>query len=417
MQPPLRLTGLAASRLRLGERADRAVRIAAFFTHSDTVADAAVDALAQLPSAEGRELMTRALDSGIAAVPDAPDALVALFRQVEHVPFWVDFERCKRGGEAFFRAGALGGIALGFGALARAYCSAGGNKPLTFTRDLIDRAPQRIAETAAYVRAVSQPDGLRRGQPGFRASVQVRLLHARVRMGLLRSPRWRAEDWGVPINQADTAMTALLFSHGLAEGVRRLGGRMSDRAEGDLIHLWRYAGYLLGVDEELLCTSVEDARLMADLVDAIDGGPDEDSRKLIMAMLTPESFEAKIKDPAVAKHVREIYIAACRALIGDAHADRIGLPAWSGHNLAFKHLLRPAIRAVGRVAAFVPGSSERFARMGHAYWESFTKAADSTRQRQSGGRARWRAEIRDSIRRLRHASIRSGRLAPACGRR
>jgi hypothetical protein len=373
MPYPARLKGLSASRLRFGDRADR---IAAFFMRSDTLADAAVRELAELPIEQVRELMSRATTHGIDSVADAPHALIALFRQVEHVPFWVDFERCKRGGEAFFRAGALGGIALGFGGLARAYCSAGGNKPLTFTRDLIDRAPQRIAETAAYVRAVSQPDGLRRGRDGFRASVEVRLLHARVRMGLSRSPRWRSDQWGLPINQADTAITALLFSHGLAEGVRRLGGQVSERAEADLIHLWRYAGYLLGVNEELLCTSLEDARYMADLIDAIDGGPDEDSRKLIMAMLTPESFEAKIKDPAVAKHVREIYVAACRALIGDAHADHIGLPAWSGHNLAFKHVLRPAIRAVGRVAAFVPGSSERFARMGRAYWESFTSVAD-----------------------------------------
>lgn len=373
MAHPSRLQGLSAARARFGDRADR---IAAFFMRSDTLADAAVIALSALPSAQGRELLARALASGIDAVPEAPAALGALFRQVEHVPFWVDYERCKRGGEAFFRAGALGGIALGFGGLARAYCSAGGNKPLTFTRDLIDRAPQRIAETAAYVRAVSQPDGLRKSGPGFAASVQVRLLHARVRMGLSRSPRWRNDDWGVPINQADTAITALLFSHGLAEGVRRLGGQVSDRAEGDLIHLWRYAGYLLGVDEELLCTSVDDARYMADVIDAIDGGPDDDSRKLIMAMLRPEEFEAKIKDPAMARHVREIYVAACRALIGDAYADRIGLPAWSGHNLAFKHVLRPAIRAVGKVATFVPGSSERFARMGHAYWEAFTRAAD-----------------------------------------
>jgi hypothetical protein len=373
MHYPARLKGLRASRLRFGERADR---MAAFFMRSDSIADGAVAALSKLPAEQGRELMTRALGSGISAVPDAPDELVALFEHVEHVPYWVDFERCKRGGEAFFRSGALGGIALGFGGLARAYCSAGGNKPLTFTRDLIDRAPQRIAETAAYVRAVSQPDGLRRGSAGFRASVEVRLLHARVRTGLSHSPRWRLDEWGVPVNQADTAITALLFSHGLAEGVRRLGGRVGERAEADLIHLWRYAGYLLGVDEELLCTSVDDARYMAELIDALDGGPDEDSRKLIMAMLTPESFEAKIKDPAVAEHVRQIYIAACRALIGDRYADAIGLAASERHNLAFKHLLRPAIRAVGKLATYVPGSGERFERLGHAYWESFTKTAD-----------------------------------------
>jgi hypothetical protein len=151
---------------------------------------------------------------------------------------------------------------------------------------------------------------------------------------------------------------------------------VSERAEGDLIHLWRYAGYLLGVDEELLCTSTSDARHMAELVDTLDGGPDEDSRRLIMAMITPESFEAKIKDREAARHVREIYVAACRALIGDEYANRIGLATSLGHNLAFKHLLRPAIRTVGKLATYVPGSGERFERMGQAYWESFTKTVD-----------------------------------------
>jgi len=111
------------------------------------------------------------------------------------------------------------------------------------------------------------------------------------------------------------------------------------------------------------------------LIDALDGGPDDDSCKLIMTTLRPEEFEAKFKDPAVAKHVRRDLRRGVPRADGDAYAGRIGLQALSAHDLAFKHLLR-AIRAVGRVAAFVPGSSERFARMGHAYWESFTSAAD-----------------------------------------
>jgi hypothetical protein len=372
MQAPSRLLGLDASRRRFGERADR---IAAFFMRSDVLADDAVRALAGLPADEGKALVARAHASGIAAVSDAPPALVKLFEHVEHVPFWVDHERCTRGGEAFFRAGALGGIALGFGALARAYCSAGGNKPLTFTRQLIDRAPQRIAETAAFVRAVSAPDGLRKGNAGLRAAIDVRLLHARVRVGLMRSPRWRSDEWGLPINQADTATTALLFSHGFSEGVRRLGGQVSERAEGDLIHLWRYTGYLLGVDEELLSTSLEEARLLANLVDLIDGGPDDDSRQLIMAMLKPEPFHQAFKNAQVAEGVRAMYFAACRELIGPAYASAIGLSD-GPHDVAFRRVLRPSLRAATKIASKVPGSSSTFERWGQTYWTRFTQNAD-----------------------------------------
>lgn len=367
MTYPSRLTGLETSRREYGEQADR---IAAFFMAGDPLADEAVRALGTLPAARQKALVSRALEQGIDAVPDAPAAVQALFRQVEHVPFWVDFERCNRGGAVFFRKGALAGVALGFGALARAYCSAGGNKPLTFTRELIDRAPQRVAETSHYVRTVSQPEGLRPGRPGFVASIKVRLMHARVRLGLMRSPRWRSEAWGVPINQADMAITALLFSHGMTEGVRRLGGRVTAQEEADQLHLWRYAGYLLGVEEELLCSSAEEARRMAALINAIDAGPDEDSRRLLAAMLAPENFRARLGDPTLASAVRTCYLGACRALLGE-HAEAAGLPP-GRHDIAFRALVRPTLKLISHTVPFMPGSNEKLMGLGHAYWERFS---------------------------------------------
>jgi len=363
---PARLTGIEAARAQYGARADL---IARFFTESDTPGDAAVLALRELPKERAELLLRRALSEGIASVDDAPAELRALFVQLEHVPIWVDPERCRRGGAVFFRCGPLGGLALGFGALARAYCSSGGNKPLALTRALIDEAPKRVSNTGAYVRAVSEPGGLGVGRGGYRASVHVRLMHARVRLGLQADPRWRAAEWGVPINQADMALTALLFSHGFAGFVRKLGLPVSVEEEEDLIHLWRYAGYLMGVREELLCASLAEARWLADIVDRIDAGPDEDSRELLMPLLDRDPRELATTSPQVQQAVRRLFAAACRDMIGDEYADRVGLPR-GPVDLVFRRLLRPTIQALGRTTQRLPGAAERSHRAGERYWSA-----------------------------------------------
>ncbi|HKP64577.1 MAG TPA: oxygenase MpaB family protein [Polyangiales bacterium] len=364
MSYPRRLSGMAAARVRYGVRADR---IAEFFSEGDALADAAVTALRELPGGQARQLLERALQHGIDAVEAPPPALVALFRQLEHVPFWVDHERCTHGGEVFYRCGPFGGMALGFGALARAYCSSGGNKPLTLTGALIDRTPARIANTGNFMCAVSARDGLLLRAPGFCAAVQVRLMHARIRTGLLAKSSWRSDDWGVPINQADTALTALLFSHGFAGFVRKLGVHVSAEEEADLVHLWRYAGYLMGVREELLCATVAEAQQLAEIVDMIDAGPDDDSRRLLEPLLERRPSELAVRSERVGRFVQRLFTAACRDMIGDAFADRVGLPFGPG-DLGFRYVFRPTISLLNRAQRRIPGAAERGMRAGERYW-------------------------------------------------
>jgi ER-bound oxygenase mpaB/B'/Rubber oxygenase, catalytic domain len=364
MPHPQRLIGLDAARARFGDQADR---IAAFFSEGDALADAAVLALDEMSG--GRAVLRRAIEDGIDAVSaaEAPAALVALFRQLEHVPFWVDHERCSRGGRAFVRCGPFGGIALGFGSLARAYCSSGGNKPLAMTGALVETAARRISNTGRFLHAVAARDGLRRGAVGYRHAVHVRLMHARIRVELLRGSEWRVERWGAPINQADMALTALLFSYGFAGFVRKLGVRVTEREAADLLHLWRYGGYLMGVSEELLCATPAEAQRLADLVDMMDSGPDEDSRRLLDALLRREPKELKQRSARVNQLARRVFAAACRDMIGPQFADYVGLPDGPG-DLAFRYLLRPAVSALGRVHGRIPGAAKRADGVGERYW-------------------------------------------------
>lgn len=367
MTYPRRLVGLEAARARFGEQADR---IAAFFTEGDPLADAAVIALGETP--EGRSVLTRAIDRGIDSVGDAaPPALVALFRQLEHVPFWVDHERCRRGGDVFLRCGPFGGIALGFGSLARAYCSSGGNKPLARTAALIDSAPHRIANTGRFLHAVATPDALLRGGIGYQHIVHVRLMHAGVRVDLSGQPDWLGHVWGVPINQADMALTALLFSHALAGFVRKLGVQVTREEESDLLHLWRYAGYLMGVREELLCATIDEAERLAELVDVLDGGPDEDSRRLLDALFHRPPNELPLRTPQVDQVARRIFSAACRDMIGASYADHVGLPYGPG-DLAFRYVVRPTVSLLGRIHRRTPFATSRARRIGERYWAAIS---------------------------------------------
>ena len=216
----------------------------------------------RLPScrlAQGFRLLDQALRTDIRAVPEAPRALHALFADLERVPSWVDWPRLDRGGAVVLRAGAAAGIVLGMKSLILGYASPGGNKPLVFSGRLQEQASRRLAETCRFVQAVSRPRGMYRHGEGFAITLKVRLMHAQVRRLIQRSGRWQPESWGHPVNQHDMLATVILFSAALIEGLRQLGYGVTPEEAEDVIHLWRYAGRVIGVEDALLPRSFSEA--------------------------------------------------------------------------------------------------------------------------------------------------------------
>jgi hypothetical protein len=371
MKFPSRYVNLAAARRRHGDRVDR---FGAFLTVGDPLADAAVDALATLPRLARDALLDRALAEGVDAVPEAPEALRALFAQLDHVPYWFDPARADRGGRAFLESGILGGIVLGAGSLVAGYCSPAGNKPLVFSGRLTADVPRRLAETSRFVEVVSAAGGMLRRAEGFRACVKVRVMHAAVRRALLRSPKWRGDEWGVPINQCDSCGTLLLFSHTVHGWLERLGHVMTAQERDDFLHLWRYAGYVLGVTEELLCATHDEAAAQWDLLSTTQDPPDDDARALARALIESGRLAARSTDEEAAARKRIPFAyALSRYLIGDGYADALGYPR-SPWALAF-----PAVRAVhagglGRLRALGPAGDLAF-ELGQRYWRDITRAA------------------------------------------
>jgi hypothetical protein len=314
----------AYSSLPVAVPGSRAEMYAQFLWHTDPLADAVMNEFARIPESRWRALLEIALAKGIEAVPDAPEPLRALFRQLECAPIWVDRERCNLGGSTFLRC-RLGFVPLALLALPIIYSWPAGNKPLALSGQLVHRASQRLKDTARYVFAVCQPDGLSRFSEGFAMTVRVRLIHAQVRKLLLESGQWRPEAWGAPINQCHMAGTNLMFSVGVLDGLTRLGYRFERVEREALIHLWRYAGYLLGVEHELLIADEFEGHRLLDLMFAFEPQPDDDSRALVDALMqTSVTYVQNFK--AARWCNANLCYGISRALIGDEHAAALRFP-------------------------------------------------------------------------------------------
>jgi len=74
------------------------------------------------------------------------------------------------------------------------------------------------------------------------------------------------------------AGTNLMFSVGVLDGLSRLGHRFERVEREALVHLWRYAGYLLGIQPELLIAEEFEGTRLLDLMFAFEPEPDDDSR-------------------------------------------------------------------------------------------------------------------------------------------
>ncbi len=322
----------------------REARLASFLSLGDPLADAAIEALTPFARPEQEALIARTLSLSPGTLPPP---LLHLHQALREGPLWFDEARANAGGEVLLRHGLLSGLVLGFKSLVLGYCSPAGNKPLVFSGRLTADVNRRLAETARFVEAVSHPRGLRFGAPGFTTTVRVRLIHARIRHALRHAPSWKTAEWGTPINQYDMAGTVLLFSSVLLEGLRDLGASVSADEEDAVLHQWRAIGRLMGVEDELLATSPAEARATWAMLEATQGLPDVDSRKLTHALIL-DGAERGAPPAAI-----DFGYGLCRHLVGPRYADALELPrsAWDVAPLALRRLVRPIDEATRRFPA------------------------------------------------------------------
>lgn len=340
--------------------------------HGDPLTDGLLDWMHETGMRQAMPLFQRALDHGIASLPEAPAPLRAFFDHCERRPDWVDAQKLAEGARCFQRMGMTAHYVLRDAALMGGYQASAFNKTLILTGALKGGTPRRVAETMKWVIAATDTGGLETGSEGYRATLHVRLIHAMIRRRVVRLPEWKLEDLGLPINQTDMAATWLGFSALLLIGVRAMGVPVTRREAHAVMHLWKTLCWLMGVDESWLTDDeMEGRRLLYHMLLA-QTPPDETSAQLGRSLMdetlsVPYPHFRRLR----ARFEQARHLSVTRFLTGGDGMRSLGLPAkmppW------YPLLSAPFTFAWHLAHRLLPGGAERARRIGRAAHEDLVR--------------------------------------------
>ncbi|GEP33766.1 hypothetical protein NSZ01_15340 [Nocardioides szechwanensis] len=303
-----------------------------------------------------------ALEGGVPE--DAPPALANFFAVVEATPEWVDWDLLARGAEVFNRFGQNAADVLLQLSLIGGYRFGGPTDLLVATGGLTgDTTRRRLAETQQWTASLSRPGALRLRGEAWRLTVHVRAMHALVNASF--EPRWDVERWGLPINQSDQAATLGLFDAVVLLGVRALGVPVSAEDSRAVMHLWKYVGWLMGVDHDLLVDSERERHRINYHLLLAQADVSEAGARLSQSILAVQTG-LHVDAPAAVRRLyglwsRERLLSMLTVFLGPPSMRELGLPLrppWAVGYVVVLNTLR--YRVLGRL----PGGRARLDRWG-----------------------------------------------------
>ncbi|WP_165456718.1 oxygenase MpaB family protein [Aquabacterium lacunae] len=332
--------------------------LAQALTRGDPLADAVARWMKDAGLAHSMPMLEAALARGVDQVPAAPEVLKRFFAQVDTPPHWLDVNLLARGAQASNLAGLAGTDIMRDLALMAGYQSSAINRTLVLTGALSRGAQRRLAETTKWWVDCTTPGGMARFAPGFQGTVRVRLMHALVRQRVQHLPEWDAGWLGVPINQQDMQATYLGFCVVYLTGLRFLGVWLRRDEVHALMHLWRYIGWLMGVEDELLFDDFTQAQVGLYRNLLAQPAPDDSSRALGAALMneplhTPYGHRWTWLNGLRGRYERARHLSISRLFLTNPSMRSLGLP---GHVLPWYPAMRlPWNLLVHETARRLPG--------------------------------------------------------------
>ncbi|MET9361602.1 oxygenase MpaB family protein [Streptomyces sp. NPDC006632] len=267
-----------------------------------------------------------------------PDGLPAVAREYLHAtsvpPAWVDWDEMEKARLFFIDNNVHISTALSFAAMPACYVVPHVAKLLSATHGL-KYPSKRMAETGQFTVYLMQPDAFEAGGRFIPAAQKVRLLHASIRHHLIRENRWDVDALGTPICQEDLIGGQMFFSMLVLDSLHRLGIHMSTEGAEAYYYAWRVVGAMLGVDQDAVPTSLDEARAFLDRYMLRHMGPSDEGAELTRQLvdLYEEIVPGTFFDPIVSALIRH--------LVGDICADwlQVSRTPWDTVVKAVPHLL------------------------------------------------------------------------------
>lgn len=302
----------------------------------DPTADAMVSWMHEQGMAKAWPLLERGMAGGLDAVPQDAAPLRAYLAEVSRMPSWLDQDKLALGAHVLQSSGLHGMRVLRDAGLMAGYQASAINQTLLMTGSLARGAQRRVAETTTWWLACTEDGGMRPGGPGYQSTLRVRLMHAMVRHQLLRNTSWDGAYLGLPVNQSDMQATYLAFSVVQLLALRTTGMLISKAQSDAVMHMWRYIGWLMGVEDGLMCDSEEQGRILLYQNVISQAPPDDSSVVLGRALMDEPLARLYSRWPQWSGRVNKArHLSLVRWFVGSEGMKNLGLPpAWPWYPLA-----------------------------------------------------------------------------------
>lgn len=306
-------------------------------TIGDPVTDAVMDALAGFAQGDVNRFINAGMHEDEKTLANAPEVLRDFFDELGKPPEWFDpralypgYQTFHQYSDLFIPAFFVSTVHNASTLIAKAFYATG--------RVMSDFGLRRIRQNTRHFIEIMLPGALERQGDGWKLSVRIRLVHARVRWLIRDSGTWDESVYGMPISGAHMAFSSANFSAGMLLQAKRLGARMDTATQNGFMQAWRYASYLAGTPEDLLFDGDYKKTLEFRKVASLcEPPPGEESIAIANALVQALPKIVKTIDPAsqqgmkthvyidqqsMTKHVYRI----TRALLGNALSDQLLFP-------------------------------------------------------------------------------------------
>ena len=293
---------------------------------ADPVCDEMMVQLGEVPLRDADRFIRAAIENpDDPSLDDAPAGVHAFIEELETVPDWVDYDEFADGIRAFHRDSSACLVAMLGGVLVEGFSTTIA-KSFFITGRLRDQGVRRLRQNNRHMIEILLPGGLETRGDGWRLSVRIRLVHAKVRQLFNDSDEWDSAAQGVPLSAAQVGYALTSFSARMLQHMKGLGASYDDTERDGFMAVWRYSGYLMGIPETILYHDYDDALELFRVGGLCEPDPGMESVVLANSLVNSAPVVAGITEPAARRKLAKYVFLVSRAMIGNPMADNLQYP-------------------------------------------------------------------------------------------
>ncbi len=285
----------------------------------------AVD-LEAFSASESERLIQAAMnEEGEEALKDAPDSLRRFFKEAETPPEWLDYSAFAPSVRMFYRNSQIVLAAFVAGVLIEGFTT-NIAKSFFITGRVRDQGIRRLGQNNRHMMEIFLPGGMYRHGDGWKLSLRIRIVHARLRRLLSDSEDWDKEAWGEPISAAHLGYAISAFSARLLKHMKTLGATYNKEEYDSFMAVWRYSGHIMGIPETILFQDADEALKLWKI--ALTCEPDSPIESIVMAhaLVNSAPLIAGATEPQARRSLAKYVYRLSRGLIGKEFADSLMYP-------------------------------------------------------------------------------------------